>query len=132
MRWLAIVIGGVLLSCATLAACGGTAKVVASPTASQATSTTLRPITSVNPCVVPDGMVVPTPGFDPLTATGAELRAQDFPPRPRPGEGGLAAWEQYARWYMAGQVYRCGTARVPQTSGVYYGVHNPPTRNGKP
>lgn len=79
-----------------------------------------RPITTTNPCVVPDGMVVPTPGFNPLTASSAELQAQDFPPRPRPDEGGTAAWEQYARWYLAGDVYRCGTAReIPNTGGSY-------------
>jgi hypothetical protein len=77
----------------------------------------LRPITTVNPCVVPDGMVVPT--FDPLTANDAELRARDFPPRPRPGEPGMAAWEQYARWYLAGDVYRCGPGPGIDTGTCY-------------
>jgi hypothetical protein len=70
-------------------------------------------------------MVVPTPGFDPNTASDAEIRAQDFPPRPRPGEPGegLAAWKQYVRWYLAGEVYRCGTPRVIQNTGNSLGEH---------
>ena len=90
------------------------------------TTATLRPITSVNPCVVPDGMVVPT--FNPLTASDAELRAHDFASRPRPGEPGetMAAWEQYARWYLAGDVYRCGTPAHPQDSGTCFPPPPPP------
>lgn len=120
MRRLTVVIGGILLIGSGLAACGSSVKVT-SVTATGPTSTTLRPITSVNPCAVPDGMVVPTPGFNPLTATDAELRAQDFPPRPRPGESGMAAWQQYARWYLAGDVYRCGTAREIPNTGISFG-----------
>jgi hypothetical protein len=116
------------LVAAALAACGGSTSLT-SVRATAPTSTpptTLRPVTKVNPCVVPDGMVVPT--FDPLTASDAVLRAHDFPSRPRPGEPGetMAGWEQYARWYLAGDVYRCGTPREIPQSGTCYPPPPPP------
>jgi hypothetical protein len=94
-----------------------------SPTTSPPSST--RAVTSVNPCMYPGGRVKPVPGFDPFTASDTEIRAQDFPPRPRPGEPGydqnLAAWNQYVTWYLTGQVYRCLTPRIPSTTGPGWG-----------
>ena len=125
MRFRALSIRGTVAvaAFATLFGVSASPAVEASPVARATPQPSdVRPVTTVNPCAVPDGMVVPKPGFNPLTATAAELRAQDFPPRPRPGEGGMAAWEQYARWYLAGDVYRCGTAtHSPNTGGGSYG-----------
>jgi hypothetical protein len=86
-----------------------------------------RPVTTHNPCGNPGGMLKPTPGFDPNTASDAELRAQDFPPRPRPGEPGesFAAWQQYVTWYLTGQVYVCLPTRVPRDSGIWLGPRPP-------
>jgi hypothetical protein len=42
-------------------------------------------------------------GFDPLTATAAQLRAVDFPPRPS-DPASLADWQSYAESYRAGRV----------------------------
>jgi hypothetical protein len=96
----------------------GTASPLSAATAQRAVTAAprTRAVTTHNPCGNPGGMLQPTPGFDPNTASDAELRAQDFPPRPRPGEPGegLAAWNQYVAWYLTGQVYVCLPNRVPQ------------------
>ncbi len=77
------------------------------------------------------------PGFNPETATDAEIAAQDFPPRPAADDTSLKAqaWHQYVRWYLAGDVWDCqnppdGTKMVqpvrldanPIQTG-YYGHH---------
>jgi hypothetical protein len=93
---------------------------------SPAPSTSTHAVTTVNPCKYPGGRVQPVPGFDPFTASDSEIKAQDFPPRPRPGEPGyerdLAAWRQYVTWYLTGQVYRClAGPGTQQNSGVFLG-----------
>jgi hypothetical protein len=60
---------------------------------------------------------VPVPGFNPLTATDAQLQQHDFPSRPAGrgatatgvsgGPTALATWERYARAYVAGRVREC-------------------------
>src|SRR5947207_1015662 len=40
--------------------------------------------------------LIPTPGFDPLTASDAELHAHDFPSRPTAPDQ-LSVWEGYAK-----------------------------------
>ncbi len=55
-------------------------------------------------------------GFNPLTASDAQLRAVDFPPRPsRPAL--LAVWRKYAERYVAGHVDHgssCRLQKVPR------------------
>jgi hypothetical protein len=50
---------------------------------------------------------VPTPGFDPFTASDEELASEnDFPPQPR--DPAMAAqWTQYANKYLAGEIRSC-------------------------
>jgi hypothetical protein len=50
--------------------------------------------------------LIPKPGFDPLTASDAELQAQDFPSRPTKPDP-LSVWEGYAKKYLAGEVINC-------------------------
>ena len=50
--------------------------------------------------------LMPAPGFDPLTGSTAELRAQDFPPRPT-HSADLAAWTDYAKRYLSGAAFVC-------------------------
>jgi hypothetical protein len=50
--------------------------------------------------------LIPKPGFDPLTASAAELQAQDFPPRPTNPDQ-LSIWQEYANKYLAGQIINC-------------------------
>jgi hypothetical protein len=52
--------------------------------------------------------LIPTPGFDPLTAPDAELHAHDFPSRPT-APAQLSVWEGYAKKYLAGEVINCAT-----------------------
>jgi hypothetical protein len=100
----------------------GAASPLSAATARRAANATpsTRAVTTHNPCGNPGGMLKPTPGFDPNTASDAEIRAQDFPPRPRPAEG-IAAWRQYVTWYLTGQVYVCLPNRDPQDSGISLG-----------
>jgi hypothetical protein len=57
------------------------------------------------------------PGFNPLTASQAELDAHDFPPRPHLPKA-LHAWETYAREYVAGRVILCtGPFHGPAMTG---------------
>ena len=81
-------------------------------------------VTTKNPCVDPGGRVQPTAGFDPNTASAADLVAQDFPPRPLPNDTSSypQAWKQYVSWYLSGQVYQCLTSPVQQDSGIRYGA----------
>ena len=68
-----------------------------------------------NPCAYTtgDGHVHPTPGFVPETASDDQLAAQNFFPRPPAndtspdGAARTAAWHQYVKWYLAGQVWKC-------------------------
>jgi hypothetical protein len=68
-----------------------------------ATVDTSAPSSCLNPAST---MLVPTPGFDPLTASDTELQARDFPPRPN-GTADLAIWQRYAQKYLSGQVASC-------------------------
>jgi hypothetical protein len=72
---------------------------------------------------------VPVPGFNPLTASDAELQRHDFPPRPAGrgatetgvpgGPSNLATWEHYARAYVSGQVKECiGNGSGPAMTGA--------------
>jgi hypothetical protein len=62
-------------------------------------------------CAVVDPVhpkLVPVPGFDPNTASDAQLQAQDFPPRPDPSDArAVAAWNHYVSLYLAGNVIQC-------------------------
>jgi len=83
----------------------GTArKIAAATTDSSQTSSGVRcvEVSRVEP------KLIPTPGFDPLTASSDDLQAHDFPPRPADARS-LAAWKSYAMAYLAGQVTNCAT-----------------------
>jgi hypothetical protein len=111
----------------------GAASPLSAATAHRATTAapSTPAVTTHNPCGNPGGMLKPTPGFDPNTASDAELRAQDFPPRPRPGESGedFTAWKQYVTWYLTGQVYVCLPDRVPRVQIQFVSL-GPPTSIG--
>jgi hypothetical protein len=80
------------------------------PTPAASTNTTTSD-TSGASCFKVDPVhprLIPKPGFDPLTASNAELQAQDFPPRPtNPAQ--LSVWDGYARKYLAGEIINCAT-----------------------
>lgn len=78
------------------------------PAAGAATTVTdtSQPATACVNTSSPNPKLTPTPGFDPLTASDAELQAQDFPPRPADPDQ-FAVWQNYAKMYLAGQVTEC-------------------------
>ena len=56
----------------------------------------------------------PIPGFNPRTASDAELAKADFPPRPSPSDARYAAaWNGYVDAYLAGKVVHCIPVNIP-------------------